>query len=255
MKTMHTTKLTLSIIASVMLLGMTTNALSATAAKDYALSFFQEGQGILVADSDSLDIDDSLTIEAWVYADSAIYDAYYNFIVSKHMNGTGYALGAFGGDENNKHIQFENSFVLPANQWTHIAYVCGEGLDKLYINGVFVAESIHEEAIIANEFDLYIGHSPFGQQLNWKGLLDEVRIWNVARTQQEIYTDMYTKPSGNKAELVAYWDFNDGPKSTVLKDKTNNKNNGVLINDGNISSKLPKWVLSDRPSLLNKPIK
>lgn len=254
MKSSNHTKHTLSIITLfLILIGITSNVMAVTA-KDYALYFSEDGQGVQVPDSDSLDVTGPLTIEAWVYANPGIYDAYYNFIVSKHMNGTGYVLHTFGWDKESKIIQFDNSFVLPAKQWIYIAYVWNEGVDTLYINGVLVAESFHENTPISNEFDLFIGNSPFGGELNWKGFIDEVRIWSVPRTQEEIYKDMYAKSSINQTGLVAYWDFNDGPKSTVLTDKSKNKNNGLLINS-NESYNLPKWVLSTRPSLLKKPIK
>jgi hypothetical protein len=240
-----------------------------TAATDYAMSFSKDGQGIQVPDSDSLDVDGPLTIEAWVYAESSIYGEWYNFIVSKNMNGTGYALETMGSDVE-KVIRFESfgndeadtavqsDFHFPPNQWMHITAVWSDnstpvGLNKLYVNGLLVSESVVQQPPTPNAEDLFIGHSPFGDTLNWKGAIDEVRIWNVERTQAEIYQDMYTKPAKNQPGLVAYWDFNDNPKKAVVIDKSGNNNNGVLFSNG-ASPDLPKMIKSNRPSLLNRPI-
>ncbi len=44
------------------------------------------------------------------------------------------------------------------------------------------------------------------------GEIDEVRIWNYARTQSEIQSTMNYTLNGNEPGLVAYWNFN-GDKS------------------------------------------
>jgi hypothetical protein len=75
--------------------------------------------------------------------------------------------------------------------------------------------------------------------------MDEVRIWNVARTEDQILAHMYTELTGNESGLAAYWDFNDGPGSTIATDRSGNGNHGTLISGA--SSPLPQWVVSDAP--------
>lgn len=238
-----------SIIALFSILGIVTTNLSA--ATDYAMSFSQDGQGIQVPQSDSLNIDGPLTMEAWIYAKPAIYKAYYNFIISKHMNGTGYAIGTEGNAEE----KFIESFKINTNQWMHVAVVLSEDAYRLYINSVLAVEKNAMQAAIFNTNDLFIGHSPFGAELNWKGVIDEVRVWNVERTQAEIYQDMYKKPAKNATGLVAYWDFNEDINKKTVFDKSGNKNHGVLFTNGSTPvSALPKRIKSDRPSLLTRPI-
>jgi len=48
---------------------------------------------------------------------------------------------------------------------------------------------------------------PFDTASYFHGQLDEVRIWNVARTPAEIQTDMGSQATGTEANLVAYWKF------------------------------------------------
>jgi hypothetical protein len=248
-------QIVLIIALSVILEFATTNVSAAT---DYAMNFNDESQGIQVKHSDTLNLNSSLTIEAWIYAEPSIYDAYYNFIISKNMNDTGYGIDVFGWNAESKLIVFgggslhvQNDLTLPTNQWIHIAVAWDGKTIRLYLNGLLAAENAAELPLISNNFDLFIGHSPFGGDLNWRGKLDEVRIWNISRTQAEVYQDMYTKPAKTQKGIVAYWDFNETLNSGVVTDKSGNKNNGVLIGNG---FGVPKRIKSDRPSLLTHPI-
>ncbi len=53
---------------------------------------FGNGDAVKVADSATLDITGPITIEAWVKPSESIVDSFFNFIVSKNLDGTGYAL-------------------------------------------------------------------------------------------------------------------------------------------------------------------
>ena len=76
---------------------------------------------------------------------------------------------------------------------------------------------------------------PIGNPVKWigkvdnyfKGKMDEVRIWNIARTEAEIQASMNTSLTGNEAGLVGYWNFDDG----TAKDLTANGNDGEFKGD------------------------
>jgi len=59
------------------------------------------------------------------------------------------------------------------------------------------------------------------------GIIDDVRIWNVARTQQQIQDNMNKELVGNETGLVGYWKFNEGTGTTAY-DSTANGNNGTI---------------------------
>ena len=61
------------------------------------------------------------------------------------------------------------------------------------------------------------------------GYIDEVRVWNTARSQSEIESTMHTELNGDECGLVAYWNFNEGSGS-IAYDRSNNGNDGVLNN-------------------------
>ena len=60
---------------------------------------------------------------------------------------------------------------------------------------------------------------PAGQ---YDGGLDEVRLWNVARTASAIQATMNTELAGTEAGLVAYWRFNEGLGTSVADDSPGN---------------------------------
>ena len=62
------------------------------------------------------------------------------------------------------------------------------------------------------------------------GAIDELRIWNVARTQEHIRETMNTALTGKEQGLVGYWNFDDG----TAKDLSDNDNNGTLCEDARI---------------------
>eukprot|EP01135_Chromosphaera_perkinsii_P006735 Nk52_evm22s564 gene=Nk52_evmTU22s564 len=79
------------------------------------------------------------------------------------------------------------------------------------------------------------------------GVLDEIRVWGSARTQQEIVANMYQElvnPTG-LASLLSYWRFNTGSGAKVVDDSANNNQNGVL--GGGIAFETPTWIPSRFP--------
>ena len=62
----------------------------------------------------------------------------------------------------------------------------------------------------------------------YNGGLDEIRLWNVARTPAEIQASMSSELVGTEAGLRAYWRLNDG--ATVITDSSPSGNVGTLRN-------------------------
>ena len=68
----------------------------------------------------------------------------------------------------------------------------------------------------------------------YDGALDELRLWNVARTPSQLQSAMTTELGGAEAGLVAYWRFNEGVGGTVADDSPGNST-ATLLNG-------PLWV-------------
>lgn len=103
-----------------------------------------------------------------------------------------------------------NPISLNNNTWYHIAGTYDGTSIKYYVNGCLVSDKPHSGSLITNDWDGAIGNRsnwPNGPE-HFRGKIDEVRIWNVARTQEQINLNMNTliDPSA-QPNLQAYYKF------------------------------------------------
>ncbi len=78
--------------------------------------------------------------------------------------------------------------------WTHVAATYDGAFARLYINGAQVAQAVGTGPIVDLGSIARIGAgdtAPGSANECWNGLLEDVRIWSVARTQPEIAAGMY----------------------------------------------------------------
>ena len=180
---------------------------------------------IVVADNNALDMTSALTIEAWVYANTA-GGADARTIVSKVGNTTnGYSLSTSNGwgsidfkIRNGGSTTLSASGLSIEDGWHHVAatYNSSVGM-KIYIDGVLWNSTGVTGGLASNSQQLTFGakydgtgnlDSDYG--IYFDGSLDEVRIWNVARSAAQInYTKEITL-DGDEEGLVAYYQFNQG---------------------------------------------
>ncbi|MDJ0506879.1 MAG: hypothetical protein PX635_16830, partial [Nostocales cyanobacterium LE14-WE12] len=184
----------------------------------------------------SLEVTNTLTIEAWIKPQQ---NSQQGVIVSREGE---YRLAI--GTENTIYFAIANSnpswtwvntgAKINLNQWNHIALTYDKGLIKTYVGGELVysydgAGVIGDYSLHASQDDLRIGNRQWYNLDTFKGEIDEVRVWNVAKTQAEIQANLNQKLTGNEQGLVGYWNFEETTGNTV-NDLTANKNNGTLIN-------------------------
>ena len=75
----------------------------------------------------------------------------------------------------------------------------------------------------------------------FNGLIDEVRIWNVARTQDEIQAAMSHHLEGTEEGLVGYWRMDEG-SGQMLVDYSYNGNHGQLGSTADVDASDPAWL-------------
>lgn len=120
-----------------------------------------------------------------------------------------------------------------ANEWTHLAVTFDYNNDiyRLYVNGINVSTStVNRDAPTSNTFAIGYNNNAGlipGQNYFFDGDIDEVRLWNVVRTEQEIRDNMCKTLEGNEAGLIGYWNMNEG-NGGVVADLTTNGNDGTL---------------------------
>src|SRR5438128_186942 len=106
------------------------------------------------------------------------------------------------------------------------------GVIRFYVNGQKVSESSFAGDIPTTNGPLYLGYNPSGGNEFANGALDDLRIWNVARTQAQIQSNLNHELTGTEAGLVGYWTFDEG-SGTTFHDKTANHNDGTLAAGSN----------------------
>jgi len=156
---------------------------------------------------------DNFTYEAWVRP--SLVDANYRGFLGTHVPNGGRGPSMWVGPNGSLHTDsysgstrfdmlVDNFFA--ANTWVHVAWVKNGTTYTLYKNGVQVSTRTAPASVLLPNANFTIGKLD-----NWfAGTLDEVRIWNTARTAQEITDNMSATLNGNETGLRAYYTFNQG---------------------------------------------
>jgi hypothetical protein len=116
-----------------------------------------------------------------------------------------------------------HSIVMDKNEH-HIAIVCNGTSYSMYFDGVNVHNNT-STAISSSSKQLYIGKGDNSSYF-WGGLIKDVRIWNVARTQKQIQDNMYEYLKGDEQGLIALYKFNEASGQAL--DSTSNGRNGTV---------------------------
>lgn len=206
--------------------------------QNYAFEFKSSSQSyIAIPNHTELNPTSTITLEAWVYPKSftnypTIIGKNYssNYWFGFNTNGVlrFYPKGGGGG------FSVDGNLKLTLNKWQHVAATYDGSSTKLYIDGLLdITSSAFSGSITPNTDSLFIGVDRNGTVKNYffEGYIDNVRLWNVARTQEQIRSHMYIplqikNPTGNYAGLVGSWlmDWNGTDWSGSVN------NNGILRN-------------------------
>jgi hypothetical protein len=202
-----------------------------------ALDFDGIDDYVGIPDNGSLDLTDSLTIEAWIKADLWKANIWEGSIIVKDGDQSGYMLRCGDNGKVNFNIgtgawndlTTDEADSLSLNIWYHIAATYDGTTQKIYVNGVLVKEQSTSGAVVVNPYSLMIGKSPAYPDRRYAGKIDEVRIWNIARNSVQIRKNMHRTLNGDEDNLVAYYRF-DHISGTALSDRTSNDNDGIKHN-------------------------
>jgi len=130
-----------------------------------------------------------------------------------------------------------SSTAVVVDEWNHFAFVYdNSNFVNIYLNGVLVGSRNLDVELPNTTAVVWIGGpGPFYysryENMMFSGYIDDIRIWNTARTEQEIFNNMQCGSIlGDEAGLVAFWDSETGADPTILYDKTANANNGTISN-------------------------
>jgi hypothetical protein len=213
--------------------------LNCTAFANAALKFNGIDSYVNCGKAESLNLTETLTIEAWIYptgwGESIIYSSDFlgwkpqhtgfGRIISKgplelmlhqiggNINYVSYnqrsLLLAIYNSDNSMNIFCTPDDSITLNAWQHIAVTVdiSKGADgvKMYINGTaqevkHIQEDSSIPIAIASHDDkpLIIGERSDGARA-FDGLMDDIRIWNSVRTEQQIQNGMIAELTGSQS--------------------------------------------------------
>lgn len=107
-----------------------------------------------------------------------------------------------------------NGGIIPRNVWTHIAVTYDGAKRRHYINGELAAQFNEAGALPSSADPMRIG-SDASWQRSPTGSIDEVRLWNVARTITQIRANLNRRITVDEPGLVAVWAL-DGNANDII---------------------------------------
>ncbi|MCP4391164.1 MAG: LamG domain-containing protein, partial [Gammaproteobacteria bacterium] len=213
---------------------------------DGALQFDGNDDTVVVAHDDTLSLTEAFTFAAWINADTVGGPSAYQAVLTKGSTSAhNYWFGLLGTEVT---LEFQvggtwydfvtSGIGLAPGNWYHIAATFDNFSNRvrLYLNGVEMLTDTMTATPQVNGENVLIGSSAFGGE-GWPGLLDDVRIYDRALSDQEI-AELAMVP---QKLPIAHWKLDD-TAGTVAIDSVGG-NDGTLIN----WPASPDWV----PGLLD----
>lgn len=237
----------------------------------HALDFDGVDDYIEIAQNTNLDGFSEMTVEAWVYRNDAntgmiaavyntnvSFDNYYLNFPTDDPTIARFALVWEPGGVNDR-LYVDTDIIIPVGEWTHLAGVWHGGMDiRIYVNGVDHSSAVSGTTPAASLTDTAVPLT-LGANRNVSGTLtgfinaqlDEVRLWDAARSAIDIQNNVMNTLAGNETNLIAYYKFDEGipngdnttPPVNNLVDITANGNDGTL-NNFTLNGPASNWVSS-----------
>ncbi len=201
----------------------------------------------------------TISIEAWIKTNHTgpreeivswgSNDDANNDVVEFRMNTGKLEFGIYNGLQNNWTSIVGNTIINSGN-WTHVAVVKEETSVKLYVNGVLDVSGTMDNTPYVTNMQIGVLFQANQQVPNthFGGQIDEVRIWYMARTEDEIRDVLYKNINGNWGGLACCYRMNQSVQDvSSLKDASSNAFHGHMNyfesgNDFVASNYLLNWL-------------
>lgn len=198
----------------------------------------------------------AITLEAWIYPTAWKSQVWQGNIINKENNAPdyGYMLRCGSGGQLNFNLGGGSwneissaANTLSLNSWQHVAATYDGAMMRLFVNGLPVDSQASSANFSSGLQNLTIGNWSNNNSRGFTGIIDEARVWNVARSEAEILADMNTEFCVPPGGLVAYYQLNEGQARgtntniTTAYDSSGLGNNGSLTNFA-LSGSASNWV-------------
>ena len=190
-------------------------------------------------------LDGDMTVSLWVNPSTV------NGLQSLIFNGTEFEIALRDGQVVYRHSIYggnysdsvDSTFLhtpLQVDQWQHIAIVrdVSERNFSLYLNGVLFetkqwGTNYPSTPDDNQDYPLIFGAGANGLITFFHGALDEIKIWQEARTASQVIEDLACSPAGTETNLLGYYSFEQGQA---------NGNNTSITSFNNEASAYPDAV-------------
>ncbi|MDP8237770.1 MAG: LamG-like jellyroll fold domain-containing protein [Candidatus Hatepunaea meridiana] len=223
-----------------------------------ALSFDGRNTYALIPRNDVLNCE-NITLEVWIKPQQCIagdrWDSilnkpytqhaapHYQWLLSRHQNGNANMIFTINGQASNARTE---EGLVDLNEWCHLAGSYNGEVIRIYFNGELAGETDVEGRITGYNTDLSFGRLGNVAVDKFNGIIEEVRVWNYARNEEQIQQTMNVALIGDEEGLIGYWKFDEG-EGQVITDSSPEENNGRLGANNGQDAADPRWVESDAP--------
>lgn len=191
-----------------------------------ALHYHAGSPESIVSPTPLLNFTEALTMEAWIKPDgwgegpNYLATIFYKpsiwlFIIENHATANDHSLILQLRHESGVSRTYSEVGSIQLNEWTHVAatYSASSGEVNIIING-----AAQETGQISTASGPLRNNSGEAFQMGivetglmgFMGVIDEARLWNVARTESQINQHMTSMLTGSELGLQLYWPMNEG---------------------------------------------
>lgn len=156
----------------------------------HALLFNGTGSYINCGNSPVFDMMGQMTVSAWV----AIDDVWTDWMTVVAKGNSAWRLSTL---ENQQKFHFgitggpgwhsaDGVTDVPPGEWHHVCGTYDGGTIRLYVNGLLDGTKLYNGGITTNAFDVSIGENLEAPNRYWRGMIDDVQIYDHALSGQEV---------------------------------------------------------------------
>jgi hypothetical protein len=210
---------------------------------------FDGAQSVAIPHGPALDFDEQVTVEGWIKCADL---AGYNPLLRKNIDflQDNYDLRLDGPCRlefickvNEQAIRFGAPHCFETNRWYHIAGTFDGQYLRAFVDGELIGEQFQPGRLSRDPVVTYIGH---GDGDYFRGQIDSVRLWSVARSAQELGDSRFGGLDPAHPGLVGYWTF-DEEEGQVIRNLKGIGLDGTLGETASPGPDDPQRVPSDVP--------
>ena len=188
----------------------------------------------------------TFTLEAMFYSNDSTSDYHQKIIGNLIFSGNQYSNSSpnitfirnddiyYGFSSNGQINRRIKANVRAAKTWQHVAFSFDGTKAKLYLDGIAIDSTSNWAGSIPSEIPI----TSIGTRFS--GKIDEVRIWNVARSASEINQNMAGSVDEDSNGLLAYYKMDTNEDFKIIDYSTNSYH--ASINNAEI---LPEFISSE----------